>query len=433
MSVEAIVKKKGRPKKVVVEEAAVSVGAGDVPEAGINPPAPKARAKTTAKKSASTPTSLSLQSKSTTTTRVEQSLQDADLVDAVEQKVPVVSKRKAAPVKSARAASSAIPSKVKVADTTSVPQATRPRKTTIERKSEASSIDSAPSLERKEAARLEIPTPAAFSESSPQISSKARAQTIVSTRKSALSSHHEVSRILQQAKAFSRQSDELVLELAELVDQRQTASSNHIEVQNSLAEVSTELDGAPLPAEHPHLLVESAVRTTASQPSPSSFATTSSTQTPPRTVQPTYANTPPEPKTSPPPPTVMPFGFRTPPTPQVRAYSSTSPLPLSTTLALAARQVRTNLPPPPVGPAPPMEPRHPTPFTTPAEIGPRPQKLSEMPLEQLKKDPLYRKTAFRYTAAIVAMPFLIVSSWMLWEKCELPLADPPDFWWKRKC
>ena len=423
MSAEVTSKKRGRPKKVVVEEVAVNVS--DVPEPEVNSPAPKTQGKTTAKTPAKKPattstTFSSVQSKSTIATRkVVEPLQDVGFIYEVQSSAQSAAKRQVTAVKTTKSTASTRNSKGKHAVNSA--EVARPRKKGVASKSEASRPGVPPSLEVEKIEPLGSPIAVALPATSSQTTTEA--QEVLTTSGTpqvvdARRSRYGISRILQQAKAFSRQSGELSLELSGLVDQRQTLSIHDIEAKNPVSKGSGGTDAAHLPAEHPHLLPESTSLETSSALNIAPISTTASAQPPPQTEQPTVPPPSPEIKTSPPPPAAMPFGFKSRPTPQIRAYSSTSPLPMSTTLALAARQVRSALPLAPSGPPPPMEPRHPAPFSPPPEFGPRPPKLSELPLEQRKKDPKYRAAAYKYTAAIVALPFAIVFSWKLWERCE---------------
>lgn len=49
-----------------------------------------------------------------------------------------------------------------------------------------------------------------------------------------------------------------------------------------------------------------------------------------------------------------------------------------------------------------------------------PKRPSEIPLDKLKKDPKYRELSRRWTTIMVALPVAIVSSYVLWERCEYP-------------
>ncbi|EXJ65450.1 hypothetical protein A1O7_01791 [Cladophialophora yegresii CBS 114405] len=250
-----------------------------------------------------------------------------------------------------------------------------------------------------------------------------------------------ISKILQQAKAFSTHSTQLQQGILAFVDERETERECEALISPSWtqpsADVEIQVSAAPpmtiagsLPSTVPAIdiaIEHQSLSSTATHSPPSPLASQSQPQQPPPSPQPLSLGTMPLP----------PIQFKgttaaaaaaTGFAGHIRAYSSTSPLPMSTTVALAARgQSRTNLPPAPprrtapttTAPAP--EPRHPLPFTPPSAavpIGPRPPKLSEMPLEQRKKDPRYRKATVRYTAAIVALPFAIVTSYLLWEKYQ---------------
>ncbi|KAJ9622103.1 hypothetical protein H2204_011684 [Knufia peltigerae] len=61
--------------------------------------------------------------------------------------------------------------------------------------------------------------------------------------------------------------------------------------------------------------------------------------------------------------------------------------------------------------------------TTTTKLPPRPKRPSEpkpteIPLEQLKKNPKFRKLSSRWTKLIFALPVAIVSSYALWEKYD---------------
>ena len=45
-------------------------------------------------------------------------------------------------------------------------------------------------------------------------------------------------------------------------------------------------------------------------------------------------------------------------------------------------------------------------------------KPTEMPLEQLKKDPKFRQLSGQWTRLMVALPFAIVTSYYLYQRCE---------------
>jgi hypothetical protein len=50
-------------------------------------------------------------------------------------------------------------------------------------------------------------------------------------------------------------------------------------------------------------------------------------------------------------------------------------------------------------------------------------KPSQIPLEELKKDPKYRSLSRRWTTLMVSLPVAIVTSYFLWQRCESRL--PP--------
>ncbi|ETI26927.1 hypothetical protein G647_10026 [Cladophialophora carrionii CBS 160.54] len=455
LSAEGVVKKRGRPRKnAVVQELDGHVDAGVVLEGGssgfvssrLMTTEPKTKTKMRgkgkieAKKSASAsapastststaassppPPILTSTTPSSASKRKPKSLvEDAGLADAVDEPhlTATTAVKTVAGTKS-RGKTASKSSDVKKQDTVSVRDPTSPRRGTP-----------------KGQARVEYP--AVVSSSLSSSSQEEGTAPVLQPETSHLSQTStrdiSISKILQQAKAFSTHSTQLQQGILAFVDKRErecealvspslTQPFTNVEIQGlgSHLSPSTAIAGS-LPSTVP--AIDSAVE--------SSSSASTSTHLPPSPSQPQPQPPPPQPHplgTMPLPPPQFKSAAATAATtgsaPQIRAYSSTSPLPMSTTVALAARgsqsQSRTNLPPPPPTPHPASEPRHPLPFSPPSAvpIGPRPPKLSEMPLEQRKKDPRYRKATVRYTAAIVALPFAIVTSYLLWEKCMcLPL------------
>ncbi|KIX97899.1 uncharacterized protein Z520_06677 [Fonsecaea multimorphosa CBS 102226] len=230
-------------------------------------------------------------------------------------------------------------------------------------------------------------------------------------------------KILEHAKAFSRGSDRLQLDFLQLISQKEAAytttrhpSSPHAgpdtqETPTSASQTSFEADAIPVPADETTSIPPSIGRASTAAGGAAS-ALTSDTVHP---VSTQMAIPPLSPQQQayhphPPPPSFLsspPLGTAQTQHQTVRAYSSTKALPMSTTIALAARQHSG-----PAGSKPSMPPR---PTTIPPEV-PHAPKLTELPLEQLKRDPRYRKASTRYTTFVVALPFAIVSSYFLWER-----------------
>ncbi|OAP55083.1 hypothetical protein AYL99_10783 [Fonsecaea erecta] len=241
-----------------------------------------------------------------------------------------------------------------------------------------------------------------------------------------------ISTILGHAKAFSKQSDQLQWDILQLIRQKEEAvlsqqlSLPHAESETQLQTPPTQTSQIPLaidaipvpPAYEPSSTMPPPVRGAVSTaPAPRTASDTPSHNPPALTSEPAHpfstqtlasalsaqqAHVPPSSLLS------SPLGSAQGPQHQVRPFSSTKALPMSTTIALAARSSSS------AGSRPSMPPRPPT---VPSEGPPGgAPKLSDLPLEQLKKDPRYRKASTRYTTFVVALPFAIVSSYFLWER-----------------
>ena len=263
------------------------------------------------------------------------------------------------------------------------------------------------------------------------ISSSPEAPHTAPTRQDQLGSmnpRQRLSRILQQAQAFTKQSSDLNGSIAELVSQKELARCVRLihdlhPPASSTSQAFSEVDIASAIESTPRAassLREEAEASTASLGSrlnhpiiaspDQSYPEIAEAIDPPSnilasTAWPSAAG-------------FMPSSHRATHFPGVRAYSSTSPLPMSTTLALAARQGSTTQKIPtrsaPSTATDPEFPRHPPRFVHPSQ-GP---KLSELPLDQLKKNPRYRKTSRRYLGLIVGLPFVIMLSNILYKRCE---------------
>ncbi|KIW26422.1 uncharacterized protein PV07_09518 [Cladophialophora immunda] len=237
-----------------------------------------------------------------------------------------------------------------------------------------------------------------------------------------------ISKILGHTKAFSKQSDQLQQDILQLISQKEAAysrppSSPHIESENGktptlASHISSEPDAIPVPANETSSMPPSTDGPPSMATSAASSASHNTTLTS-ETVHPSLTQTIPSltqqqqqahPHTHLP-PSLLSSGIAAAHTQhQVRPYSSTKALPMSTTIALAARQHGSG-----TGGTPGSRPSMPPRPTIPPEV-PHGPKLTELPLEQLKKDPRYRKASTRYTTFVVALPFAIVSSYFLWER-----------------
>ncbi|OCT45985.1 hypothetical protein CLCR_00413 [Cladophialophora carrionii] len=453
LSAEGVVKKRGRPRKnAVVQELDGHVDAAVVLEDGSGGFVSsrlktetetktktkmrgkgKIEAKKSAPASASASTSTSTAASSppppilTSTTpssaskRKPKSLVgDAGLADVVDESHLTATRAvKIVAGSKSRGKTASKSSDVKKQDTVPVRDPTSPRRGTPKgqaRVESAAFVSSSPSSSLQEEGTAPVPQP--------------ETSHLSQTSTQGIS----ISKILQRAEAFSTHSRQLQQGILAFVDERER--EREALVSPSLTQPFTNVEiqglGSHLP---PSIAIAGSLPPTvpaidtAVEPSSAASKSTHLPPSPPQPQQPQPL--PPQPLplgTMPLPPpqfkSAAAAAAATGPAPQIRAYSSTSPLPMSTTVALAARrsqsQSRTNLPPPPPTPHPASEPRHPLPFTAPSAvpIGPRPPKLSEIPLEQRKKDPRYRKATIRYTAAIVALPFAIVTSYLLWEKYQ---------------
>ncbi|OAL34425.1 hypothetical protein AYO20_06268 [Fonsecaea nubica] len=265
-----------------------------------------------------------------------------------------------------------------------------------------------------------------------------KAETEISSQKTSqqpgtprLSTSTLTSKILGHAKAFSEKSSQLQRDILQLVNEREARHLSSRDIEAEILEISSSIRSeadaiSPVPAPAPALETistghrdsiggTSSMLTTASAASNMYHNTTLTSDAahvfPTQTIA-SFSQQ--QPQHFYPPPSVLSSPVATPQTQhQVRGYSSTKALPMSTTIALAARQQ--NNPNPSGGSRPSMPPRP----TIPPEV-PNAPKLTELPLEQLKKDPRYRKASTRYTTFVVALPFAIVSSYFLWERCKCP-------------
>ncbi|EXJ59406.1 uncharacterized protein A1O5_12287 [Cladophialophora psammophila CBS 110553] len=219
-----------------------------------------------------------------------------------------------------------------------------------------------------------------------------------------------MSRILDHTKAFSKQSEQLQLDLLQLVGQKEAAYTQGL----------SDVDTVPIPADESSSMAPliRGTASTAASAAPSLNANPTLTSDPAHAfstqtvVSLSQQQQQQHPHSHPHPPSSLlssPIGPAQNPQHQFRPYSSTKALPMSTTIALAARQH--NATGQSSGSRPSLPPRP----TIPPEV-PRGPKLSELPLEQLKKDPRYRKASTRYTTFVVALPFAIVTSYFLWER-----------------
>jgi hypothetical protein len=454
VSAESSVKKRGRPRKNAVADA-LDVDVDVVLESGtrgkvspVQETKTRGKGKPAAKKSASAAATSGSSSRIAASTSAPTS-------------TPTSSKRKpkglvqgaglADPVDESNVAAGA--TKIKAAAGTK-PRGRATSRSSAVKEQESTSVQS-PALEGRSTAKGEarVKGAAVASPSLPSSSQEENTAAVRPRRQIVSETSHplqttgalvgsvSISEILQQAKAFSAHSTQLQQGILAFVGELERERKRERERASLLSPSLThtpEDDGEVQQRLVSHFPAGVGTTTAAIAGSPPSTVPaididieTSSTST----------HLPPFP--SPPsPPSPLPKGAMPPPhfktatiiatgsAPQVRAYSSTPPLPMSTTVALAARgsHARANLPPPPrpatattrTPPNPPIdaEPRHPLPFTHPS-AAPRAPKLSEMPLEQRKKDPRYRKATIRYTSAIVALPFAIVTTYLLWEKCML--------------
>ncbi|KIW82876.1 hypothetical protein Z517_02119 [Fonsecaea pedrosoi CBS 271.37] len=261
-----------------------------------------------------------------------------------------------------------------------------------------------------------------------EISSQTTSQQPGTSRLST-SSSTSTSKILGHAKAFSEKSSQLQRDILKLVNEREARHLSSRDIEAEILEMSSHIPSgadtkSPVPAPAPTLetsstgprysIDEASSMLAAANAAPNmNHNTTLTSDAAPVHVFPsqTIASLSQQQHFYPP-PSVLSAPIATAQTQhQVRGYSSTKALPMSTTIALAARQQ--NNPNASGGSRPSMPPRP----TIPPEV-PNAPKLTELPLEQLKKDPRYRKASTRYTTFVVALPFAIVSSYFLWERCK---------------
>ncbi|KAH0842547.1 hypothetical protein FOPE_07389 [Fonsecaea pedrosoi] len=258
-----------------------------------------------------------------------------------------------------------------------------------------------------------------------EISSQTTSQQPGTSRLST-SSSTSTSKILGHAKAFSKKSSQLQRDILKFVNEREARHLSSRNIEAEILEISSHIPSeadaiSPVPAPAPTLETSSTGPRYSIDEASSMLATanaapnmnhnttlTSDAHVHAFTTQ-TIASLSQQQHFYPP-PSVLSSPIATAQTQhQVRGYSSTKALPMSTTIALAARQQ--NSPSASGGSRPSMPPRP----TIPPEV-PNAPKLTELPLEQLKKDPRYRKASTRYTTFVVALPFAIVSSYFLWER-----------------
>ncbi|KIW94491.1 uncharacterized protein Z519_04467 [Cladophialophora bantiana CBS 173.52] len=403
---EVTTKKRGRPAKKQSPGSEVNLH-HDSTDVGDIVPLPTTRSK------------ASLASTTTTTTPIEEV---AEACTGEKTKASASAKRKTPVIK--KTPDSATPSVLKT------------RKPQAKPKSLASPHElSAPVPEgRKKAKAAPKKAGASSEESKTRLAQEKQPTTATATTPTAelVYPRQSMSKILDQAKAFSRQSEQLQLDLVQLVGQKEAAyaqclSSQHVQPDTKATPTPTlqafsDVDTLRIPADVSSSMapLRRGTASTAPRPAPclnanptltSESAHAFSTQTVVSLSQQQQQQQQP-PHSHPHPPSSLlssPIGPSQNPQHQVRPYSSTKALPMSTTIALAARQH--NATGQSFGSKPSMPPRP----TIPPEV-PRGPKLSELPLEQLKKDPRYRKASTRYTTFVVALPFAIVTSYFLWER-----------------
>jgi hypothetical protein len=392
MSAEAVVKKRGRPPKQAVEDGGA-----------VKPEVAKARAKTakkstpsTSASSASTKSAASMTAAATTSaksaqsttvaakTKTKKSIVEAD-VEPVQVKLPTKRKSTAAATKSA---GPAVPETSASAATEPVPVAA------------ARSSDKAPSK----------PNPAEMTEEA----SKPVVAPPVSKAKKVTKAQ------VQLPKAVPSPTPR----------QTKTAGQDPPEV------TAKEIQGASTQQLPPPAEASSSSSTTSSilrQATAFSDQSNSHTNHTIDAPVPMPSNTPSAP------PSNMPFGLprSSKPSTLIRNYLVAEPVPASTTAALAARShahysqqasqgsraskpVSSRLPPNPPAPAANFSFREP-PVQIPGSSSPPrahepAAKLSELPYDELKKQPRYRKASTRYTMFVVSLPFALVTSYLLWEK-----------------
>ena len=66
--------------------------------------------------------------------------------------------------------------------------------------------------------------------------------------------------------------------------------------------------------------------------------------------------------------------------------------------------------------------------TLPGSVPPPPPqpRPTQLPLSELKKDPKYRSLTRKWTSIICSVPIVIVTSWVLWGRCEYSLSFCAD-------
>ena len=427
MSAEVTTKRRGRPSKkvVVVEEVLVRGGGGNAPETKIVGKAKKASVSTAASTSSATSTS--------TGRGITVTVQDVSLASEEEANLSTTSKRKVAAKSSGLTAPNALGEKVAIAT----------RKAT-KRQAKSPNIEPGPpapvaGLTTKveplaEGQETSIAGPAA-SKSKTSALAKEGLKPSLQQSKEAIEvrrSEQALSKILRQAKAFSQHSSELQQSTFDLVSRREIVYASVPGQRNTR--------GFPGSTSQRPIKVDATAFATSSLPDETTTTNTAVTTDSTQNLKLSSTSTPTSPAEIPPdttllnpqqtptsltniPPLTMPPISQLKSTfpPQIRAYSSTSPLPMSTTITLSARQATsTGTPTPTIGNSKPsLPPRRQT--TIPPEIpreiphGPRGPKLTELPYDQLVKNPRYKAGRWRYVKGLVAMPFAIMLSYWTWE------------------
>ncbi|EXJ79367.1 hypothetical protein A1O3_08869 [Capronia epimyces CBS 606.96] len=411
MSAEATPKKRGRPPK----KAAASATAADNVIV-IEAPVPKPRAKAaSAKKSSS--------SVSSATRKAADLTKDNVVVDAV----PAVQATSSTKARTAKGSS------------TSSSSSTSPAAETIEPSATKQPVVNLKSKSRKASTTGNVEEPAIASTLKKSKSVHATLATAAAAESPAvgrpdLRPSMSLSKILQQAKAFAKTSTEVHDAASQLVQDREAVHvSRRQELQQQkVAEESVSrrppVEGIIATTTAPN---ESEITSAASEPlAKPHLATAAPTATASRLDGPFNSNPLPSVQMPPqPPPVVAAISGSSSSSsgkhrsPAVAVVTPKYVLPNSTVAALAARNVHSQRP---SGSSSTHGPTLPPASSRRSQQGlgvgsanePRRPRPTEIPLEQLKKDPQFRALSRRWTSLMVALPFAIVTSYFLWQRYE---------------